>query len=128
MRTVHGARVSFSPNPEGGKQAVVLEGSNDGGILLSGATFAEAIYIDEPYKYDQKKRVATLGDVYTQVSSQMSAYVTKTEVEPFTMIPGFAANAYRANMATMDGNGVEIATDYAKKTDLTAKQDVLPYN
>ena len=40
MRTVHGARVSFSPNPEGGKQAVVLEGSNDGGILLSGATFA----------------------------------------------------------------------------------------
>ena len=50
----------------------------------------------------------------------MSAYVTKTEVEPFTMIPGFAANAYRANMATMDGNGVEIATDYAKKTDLTA--------
>ena len=58
----------------------------------------------------------------------MSAYVTKTEVEPFTMIPGFAANAYRASMATMDGNGVEIATDYAKKTDLTAKQDVLPYN
>ena len=54
--------------------------------------------------------------------------MTKTEVEPFTMIPGFAANAYRANMATMDGNGVEIATDYAKKTDLTAKQDVLPYN
>ena len=44
------------------------------------------------------------------------------------MIPGFAANAYRANMATMDGNGVEIATYYAKKTDLTAKQDVLPYN
>ena len=128
MRTVHGARVSFSPHPEGGKQAVVLEGSNDGGILLSGSTFAEAIYIDEPYKYDQKKRVATLGDIYTQVSSQMSAYVTKTEVEPFTMIPGFAANAYHANMATMDGNGVEIATDYAKKTDLTAKQDVLPYN
>lgn len=58
----------------------------------------------------------------------MSSYVTKTEVEPFTMIPGFAANAYRANMATMDGNGVEIATDYAKKTDLSAKQDVLPYN
>ena len=54
--------------------------------------------------------------------------MTKTEVEPFTMIPGFAANAYRANMATMDGNGVEIATDYAKKTDLTAKQDKLPYN
>lgn len=44
------------------------------------------------------------------------------------MIPGYAANAYRASMATMDGNGVEIATDYAKKTDLTAKQDVLPYN
>ena len=62
------------------------------------------------------------------MSSQLSSYVTKTEVEPFTMIPGFAANAYRANMATMDGNGVEIATDYAKKTDLTAKQDVLPYN
>lgn len=124
MRTVHGARVGFGQNPEGGKQAVVLEGSNDGGILLSGSTFAQAIYIDEPYKYDQKTRVATLGDV----SSQMSAYVTKTEIEPFTMIPGFAANAYRANMATMDGNGVEIATDYAKKTDLTAKQDVLPYN
>ena len=44
------------------------------------------------------------------------------------MIPGFAANAYRANMATMDGNGVEIATDYAKKTDLANKQDKLPYN
>lgn len=44
------------------------------------------------------------------------------------MIPGFAANAYRASMAINDGNGVEIATDYAKKTDLTAKQDVLPYN
>ena len=72
--------------------------------------------------------MATLGDIYTQVSSQMSSYVTKTEIEPFTMIPGFAANAYHANMATMDSNGVEIATDYAKKTDLTAKQDVLPYN
>ena len=44
------------------------------------------------------------------------------------MIPGFAANAYRANMAINDGNGAEIATSYAKKTDLTAKQDVLPYN
>lgn len=53
MRTVHGARVSFGPYPDsGGMQAVVLEGSNDGGILLSGATFAQAIYIDEPYKYD----------------------------------------------------------------------------
>lgn len=53
MRTVHGARVSFGPNPDSsGVQAVVLEGSNDGGILLSGSTFAEAIYIDEPYKYD----------------------------------------------------------------------------
>ena len=30
--------------------------------------------------------------------------------------------------ATIDGNGNEIATDYAKKTDLSAKQDVLPYN
>ena len=58
----------------------------------------------------------------------MSAYVTKTEVEPYTMIPGCAAQAYRANMAINDGNGVEIATDYAKKTDLSAKQDVLPYN
>lgn len=53
MRTVHGARIAFGPYPaSGGVQAVVLEGSNDGGILLSGATFAEAIYIDEPYKYD----------------------------------------------------------------------------
>ena len=52
MRTVHGARVSFSPNPEGEVQAVVLEGSNDGGILLGGSTFAEAIYIDEPYRCD----------------------------------------------------------------------------
>lgn len=58
----------------------------------------------------------------------MSAYVTKAEVEPFTMIPGFAANAYHANMATMDGNGAEIATDYAKKTELEQKQDKLPYN
>ena len=128
MRTVSGALVSFGTAFDTGKQAVVLEGSNDGGILLSGSTFAEAIYIDEPYKYDQKKRVATLGEVSSQVSSQMSAYVTKTEIEPFTMIPGFAANAYRASMATLDGNGVEIATEYAKKTDLTAKQDVLPYN
>ena len=128
MRTVSGALVSFGTAFDTGKQAVVLEGSNDGGILLSGSTFAEAIYIDEPYKYDQTKRVATLGEVSSQVSSQMSAYVTKTEIEPFTMIPGFAANAYRASMATLDGNGVEIATEYAKKTDLTAKQDVLPYN
>lgn len=52
MRTVHGARVSFGTAFDAGKQAVVLEGSNDGGILLSGSTFAEAIYIDEPYKYD----------------------------------------------------------------------------
>ena len=52
MRTVHGARVSFGTAFDTRKQAVVLEGSNDGGILLSGATFAEAIYIDEPYKYD----------------------------------------------------------------------------
>ena len=106
----------------------MLEGSNDGGILLSGSTFAEAIYIDEPYKYDQKTRVATLGEVSSTIDNKLSSYVTKTEIEPFTMIPGFAANAYHANMATMDGNGVEIATDYAKKTDLTAKQDVLPYN
>ena len=68
----------------------MFEGSNDGGILLSGSTFAEAIYIDEPYKYDQKKRVATLGDVYAQVSSQMSAYVSKTDIVPSQMISGAA--------------------------------------
>ena len=44
------------------------------------------------------------------------------------MLHGAAETAYQAMKATMDGNGVEIATDYAKKTDLTAKQDVLPYN
>ena len=44
------------------------------------------------------------------------------------MIHGAAETAYQAMKATMDGNGVEIATDYAKKTDLSAKQDVLPYN
>lgn len=54
--------------------------------------------------------------------------MSKTEVEPYTMIPGFAANAYHACAATMDGNGVVIATNYAKKTDLTAKQDALPYD
>ena len=52
MRTVHGARVAFGPASGNGVQAVVLEGSNDGGILLSGAAFAQAIFIDEPYKYD----------------------------------------------------------------------------
>lgn len=52
MRTISRARVSFGTAFDTGKQAVVLEGSNDGGILLSGSTFAEAIYIDEPYKYD----------------------------------------------------------------------------
>lgn len=52
MRTVNGARVSFGPASDSGMQAVVLEGSNDGGILLSGAAFAQAIFIDEPYKYD----------------------------------------------------------------------------
>ena len=68
------------------------------------------------------------GITEEQLDQKLASYVSKTEVEPFTMIPGFAANAYRANMATMYGNGVEIATDYAKKTDLSAKQDVLPYN
>lgn len=53
MQTVNRAFIGFGKYPEsGGVQAVVLEGSNDGGILLSGSTFAEAIYIDEPYKYD----------------------------------------------------------------------------
>lgn len=58
----------------------------------------------------------------------MSSYVSKTEVVPYTMIPGFAANAYEATKATFDGQGNEIAVDYAKKTDLAAKQDKLPYN
>ena len=128
MRTVHGARVNFGPNPEGGKQAVVLEGSNDGGILLSGVTFAQAIYIDEPYRYDQNTRVATLGEVSSTIDNKLSSYVSKTDIVPSQMIPGAAETAYQAMKATMDGNGVEIATDYAKKTDLTAKQDVLPYN
>ena len=44
------------------------------------------------------------------------------------MISGAAETAYQAMKATMDGNGNEIATYYANKTDLTAKQDVLPYN
>ena len=44
------------------------------------------------------------------------------------MISGAAETAYEAMKATMDGNGNEIATYYANKTDLTAKQDVLPYN
>lgn len=54
--------------------------------------------------------------------------MSKTDIVPSQMIPGAAETAYEAMKATMDGNGVEIATDYAKKTDLSAKQDVLPYN
>lgn len=44
------------------------------------------------------------------------------------MIPGAAETAYSAMKATLDGNGNEIAVDYAKKTELTAKQDKLPVN
>lgn len=62
------------------------------------------------------------------LSTSLSSYVSKTDIVPSQMIQGYAENAYKATMAVMDGNGVEIATDYAKKTDLTAKQDVLPYN
>ena len=58
----------------------------------------------------------------------MSAYVSKTDIVPSQMISGAAETAYQAMKATMDGNGNEIATYYANKTDLTAKQDVLPYN
>lgn len=62
------------------------------------------------------------------MSSTLSSYVTKTDIVPSQMIAGYAENAEKATMAVMDGNGVEIATDYAKKTDLAAKQDKLPYN
>lgn len=62
------------------------------------------------------------------VDSKLSTYVSKTDIVPSQMIPGYAENAYKATMAVMDGNGVEIATVYAKKTDLAAKQDKLPYN
>lgn len=62
------------------------------------------------------------------VDSKLSSYVTKTEVVPSQMIPGAAETAYEAMKATFDGNGNEIATDYAKKTDLAAKQDKLPVN
>lgn len=58
----------------------------------------------------------------------MSAYVSKTEVVPYAMIPGFAANAYEATKATFDGGGNEITATYATKNDLTAKQDKLPVN
>ena len=44
------------------------------------------------------------------------------------MIPGYAASAYIADMATRDGNGHFIDETYATKTDLTVKQDWLPYD
>lgn len=123
------ARIGFGPAADNGAQQVRLEPSNDGGVVLDGVTFAQApIYIDEPYKYDQKTKVATLGDVDSRVSSQMSAYVSKTEVVPYTMIPGYAANAYEATKATFDGAGNDIESTYASKNDLTAKQDKLPVN
>ena len=106
----------------------MLEGSNDGGILLSGSTFAEAIYIDEPYKYDQKKRVATLGEVSSTIDNKLSSYVSKTDIVPSETNIGAARNAVSSVFALYDGNGDLIEYFYAKKTDLTAKQDVLPYN
>lgn len=122
-------RIGFGQADESGAQAVVLSPSNDGGIILNGVAFAQnPIYFGKPHSYDISARAATLGDISAQVSSQMSAYVSKTEVVPSQMIPGAAETAYSAMKATFDGNGVEIATDYAKKTDLTAKQDVLPVN
>lgn len=129
MKTATAARIGFGQASDSGVQQVVLSPSNDGGIVLDGVAFALApIYVDEPYKYDQKTRVATLGDVDSRVSSQMSAYVSKTEVVPYTMIPGYAANAYEATKATFDGAGNEIESTYASKNDLTAKQDKLPVN
>lgn len=44
------------------------------------------------------------------------------------MIQGYAANAYRASMATQDAEGNVITETYAKKTELNTKQDKLPYN
>lgn len=129
MRTAKGARIGFGNYSEsGGAPAVVLEGSSSAGILLSGTTFADAIYIDEPYKYDQSKKVATLSEVSSTIDNKLTSYVTKAEVEPYTMIPGYAASAYIADMATRDGKGHFIDETYATKTDLTAKQDWLPYN
>lgn len=100
MKTAKGARVGFGQASDSGTQQVVLNPSNDGGIILDGVTFAQApIYVDSPYVYDQKTRVATLGDVDSQVSSQMSAYVSKTEVVPSQMISGAAETAYSAMKA-----------------------------
>lgn len=62
------------------------------------------------------------------VDSKLSSYVTKTDIVPSQMIAGAAETAYQAMKAQLDSEGNEIATDYAKKTDLTAKQDKLPYN
>lgn len=129
MKTWTTARIGFGQAYDSGKQQVVLSPSNDGGVVLDGVTFALApIYIGSPYVYDQKTRVATMGDVDSATDSKLSAYVSKTDIVPSQMIPGYAENAYQATKAVMDGNGVEIATGYAKKTDLTAKQDKLPYN
>ena len=96
----------------------MFEGSNDGGILLSGSTFAEAIYIDEPYKYDQKKRVATLGEVSSTIDNKLSSYVTKTDIVPSQTNIGAAENAVRSVYASYDGDGNLIDYFYAKKSEL----------
>ena len=44
------------------------------------------------------------------------------------MVPGFAANAYRASMAAQDAEGNVITETYATKTEVQQKQDKLPYN
>lgn len=76
-------RIGFGPAASSGAQAVVLSPSNDGGIILNGVTFAQnPIYIGKPYSYDISARAATLGDISTQVSSQMSSYVSKTDIVP----------------------------------------------
>lgn len=129
MKTAKNARIGFGQASDSGVQPVTLSPGDGGGIILDGVTFAQApIYVDRPYVYDQKTRVATLGDVDSATDSKLSSYVSKTEVVPSQMIPGAAETAYSAMKAWLDGEGNEIATDYAKKTDLTAKQDKLPYS
>lgn len=44
------------------------------------------------------------------------------------MFIGAAESAYVSYKAYLDGNGDNIADDYVKKTDLSSKQDALPYN
>lgn len=122
LKTIGRGELLLGHGTMGGGMISCTGSKNIGGILIQ-ASGQEIGLMHSQILVDGKRVVDEAS-----LSAGLSAYVSKTEIVPSQMIPGAAEAAYQAMKAQLDGQGNEITATYASKTDLTAKQDVLPVN